>query len=49
MVKVNKDIGVIEKEIILKDKKLEYEVDDYGGVLYYKVKDDFIYVYDFKK
>jgi len=39
----------VEKEIILKDKKPEYEVDEYGGVLYYKAKDDLIYAYDLKK
>lgn len=49
LVKVNKDNGKIEKEIILKDKKPEYEVDDYGGVLYYKAKDDVIFAYDLKK
>ncbi|MEZ4874143.1 MAG: PQQ-binding-like beta-propeller repeat protein [Flavobacteriaceae bacterium] len=49
LVKVNKDTGKIEKEIILKDKKPEYEVDDFGGVLYYKAKDDVIYGYDLKK
>lgn len=49
LVKVNKDTGATEKEIILKDKKPEYEVDDYGGVLYYKAKDDLIYAYDLKK
>lgn len=49
LVKVNKDTGAPEKEIILKDKKPEYEVDDFGGVLYYKAKDDLIYAYDLKK
>ena len=49
LVKVNKDSGKTEKEIILKDKKPEYEVDDFGGVLYYKAKDDLIYAYDLKK
>ena len=39
LVKINKDSGAKEKEIILKDKKPEYEVDEYAGVLYYK-KDD---------
>lgn len=36
LVKLNKDNGKNEKEIVLKDKKPEYEVDDIGGVLYYK-------------
>lgn len=49
LVKVNKDNGKVDKEIILKDKKPEYEVDDYGGILYYKAKDDVIYAYDLKK
>jgi len=49
LVKVNKDSGKIDKEIILNDKKPEYEVDDFGGVLYYKAKDDVIYAYDLKK
>lgn len=49
LVKVNKDTGKTDKEIILKDKKPEYEVDDFGGVLYYKAKDDLIYAYDLKK
>ncbi|MCB0456672.1 MAG: PQQ-binding-like beta-propeller repeat protein [Flavobacteriaceae bacterium] len=49
LVKVNKDTGKTEKEIILKDKKPEYEVDDFGGILYYKAKDDLIYAYDLKK
>lgn len=49
LVKINKDTGLTEKEIILKDKKPEYEVDEYGGVLYYKAKDDLIYAYDLKK
>ena len=49
LVKVNKDTGKTDKEIILKDKKPEYEVDDFGGVLYYKAKDNLIYAYDLKK
>ncbi|MBL7737524.1 MAG: PQQ-binding-like beta-propeller repeat protein [Chitinophagaceae bacterium] len=36
LVKLSKDTGKNEKEIVLKDKKPEYEVDDIGGVLYYK-------------
>lgn len=49
LVKVNKDTGKVDKEIILKDKKPEYEVDEFGGILYYKAKDDVIYAYDLKK
>ncbi len=36
LAKVNKDSGKVEKEIVLKDKKPEYKVDDWGGYLYYK-------------
>ncbi|NGM62408.1 PQQ-binding-like beta-propeller repeat protein [Sphingobacterium sp. SGG-5] len=36
LVKINKDTGKAEKEIVLKDKKPEYKVDDWGGYLYYK-------------
>ncbi len=35
LVKVNKDTGISEKEIVLKDKKPVYEVDDMEGYLYY--------------
>jgi hypothetical protein len=46
LVKVNKDDGTVEKEIILKDKKPEYQVDDFGGYLYYKATDNTIYTYN---
>lgn len=36
LVKVNKDTGKTEKEIVLKDKKPVYEVDDIEGYLYYQ-------------
>lgn len=36
LIKINKDTGKAEKEIVLKDKKPEYKVDDWGGYLYYK-------------
>ncbi|MDG1730682.1 MAG: hypothetical protein P8K68_02460 [Algibacter sp.] len=49
LVKVNKDLGKVEKEIVLKDKKPTYEVDEIGGYLYYLVKGDTIYSYDLKK
>lgn len=49
LVKVNKDTGAKEKEIILKDKKPEYQVDDFGGVLYYKADNNTIFAYDLKK
>jgi len=49
LVKLNKDTGAKEKEIILKDKKPEYQIDDFGGVLYYKANDKTIFAYDLKK
>ncbi len=36
LVKVNKDTGEIDNEIVLKDKKPQYEVDELGGYLFYK-------------
>jgi len=49
LVKVNKDNGSVSKEIVLKDKKPEYEIDDFSGVLYYKADNSTIYLYDLKK
>ncbi len=49
LVKVNKDSGEVSKEIILKDKKPEYIVDEIGGVLYYQSGNSSIFVYDLKK
>ncbi|WP_426431064.1 PQQ-binding-like beta-propeller repeat protein [Winogradskyella sp. HB-48] len=49
LVKVNKDTGKVEKEIILNDKKPEYQVDELGGYLYYKANDKTIYAYNLKK
>ncbi len=46
LVKLNKDTGDVEKEIVLKDKKPEYQVDEFGGYLYYKVNDKTIYAYN---
>ncbi|MEE3244289.1 MAG: hypothetical protein VX226_06505, partial [Bacteroidota bacterium] len=46
LAKVSKAIGEIEKEIVLKDKKPEYKVDDNGGVLYYKADNKTIYAYN---
>ena len=46
LVKVNKDEGTVEKEIVLKDKKPEYQVDEFGGYLYYKANDKTIYAYN---
>jgi hypothetical protein len=49
LVKVNKDSGKVEKEIVLKDKKPEYEVDEFGGFLFYKANDKTIYAYNLKQ
>ncbi len=49
LVKLSKDTGEKGKEIILKDKKPEYVVDDIGGVLYYKADNNSIFAYDLKK
>jgi len=49
LVKLNKDTGAMEKEIVLKDKKPVYEVDDFGGMLYYKADNNSIFAYDLKK
>ncbi len=46
LVKVNKDQGNVEKEIVLKNKKPEYQVDEFGGYLYYKANDKTIYTYN---
>lgn len=46
LVKINKDSGKKDKEIILKDKKPEYEVDEWGGYLYYKSNDRTIVAYN---
>lgn len=48
LVKIDKDSGAKQKEITLKDKKPEYEVDELGGYLYYKANDKTIYSYDLK-
>ena len=49
LIKLNKDTGAKEKEIVLKDKKPEYEVDEFGGILYYKADNNSIFAYDLKK
>lgn len=49
LVKVSKDTGKIGKQILLKDKKPTYEVDDFGGVLYYLANGTSIFAYDLKK
>ena len=42
-------ILIKEKEIILKDKKPHYKVDDFGGILYYQADNNSIFAYDLKK
>ena len=49
LVKLNKDTGDLEKKIILKDKKPNYTVDDFGGILYYQADNDTVYAYDLTK
>ncbi len=49
LVKVSKDSGTVEKEIVLKNKKPTYEVDELGGYLYYLANNNTVYVYDLKK
>lgn len=49
LIKINKDTGLAEKEIILKNKKPEYEVDEFGGYLYYQAKGNIIYSYNLNK
>lgn len=49
LVKLNKDTGEKEKEIILRDKKPVYQVDDWAGILYYQANDKTIYAYDLNK
>lgn len=49
LVKINKDSGNVEKEILLKDKKPVYKVDEYGGFLYYQRGDKTIYAYNLNK
>ena len=48
LVKLNKDTGAVEKEIVLRDKKPEYIVDDHYGVLYYKANNNTVYMYNLK-
>ncbi|NLN95200.1 MAG: PQQ-binding-like beta-propeller repeat protein [Bacteroidales bacterium] len=49
LVKINKDTGQIEKEVILKDRKPMYEVDDLAGLLYYVANTNAIYIYELKQ
>ncbi|MDO9275891.1 MAG: PQQ-binding-like beta-propeller repeat protein [Lutibacter sp.] len=49
LVKVNKDTGKPNKEIILNDKKPEYKVDEFGGYLYYQANGSTINAYNLNK
>jgi hypothetical protein len=46
LVKINKDSGLMEKEIVLKNKKPTYEVDEIAGYLYYEADGNTIYAYN---
>lgn len=48
LVKISKDTGEKDKEIVLKDKQPEYIVDEIGGILYYKADNNSIFAYDLK-
>ncbi|HHC80122.1 MAG TPA: hypothetical protein ENK46_09590 [Flavobacteriia bacterium] len=45
LVKVDKDSGKTVQEIVLKDKKPMYEIDDIEGILYFKAKGNTINAY----
>lgn len=49
LIKLNKDTGSKENEIVLKDKKPEYEVDEIGGFLYYRANDKTIHAFNLAK
>jgi hypothetical protein len=49
LVKLDKDTGKPIKQFILNDKKPEYEVDEWGGYLYYKASGSTINAYDLNK
>lgn len=49
LVKINKDSGKMEKQILLKNKKPVYQVDELAGILYYKADDNSIFAYDLTK
>ncbi|NND51119.1 MAG: PQQ-binding-like beta-propeller repeat protein [Flavobacteriaceae bacterium] len=46
LIKVDKDSGETVKEILVKDKKPMYEVDDFEGVLYFKADNKSIHAYN---
>ncbi|HET8838553.1 MAG TPA: PQQ-binding-like beta-propeller repeat protein [Flavobacteriaceae bacterium] len=45
LVKLNKESGEVEKQIILNDKKPNYEVDEIAGILYYQAGNEKVYAY----
>ena len=49
LAKVNKNTGEKEEEILLKDKKPTYEVDEFSGTLYYQANNNTIYKYNLMK
>lgn len=49
LVKIDKDTGETLKEVLVKDKKPMYEVDEFEGVLYFKASNNTIYAYDLKE
>ena len=49
LAKIDKDSGEKVSEVVLNDKKPEYEVDDIEGILYYKSKGNTISAYNLKK
>ncbi|SFS64720.1 outer membrane protein assembly factor BamB family protein [Lutibacter maritimus] len=48
LVKVDKNSGKVTKEIILNDKKPEYQIDEFEGFLYYKANNSTINAYNLK-
>lgn len=49
LVKVSKDTGKVDKQIVLNDKKPEYKIDEFEGFLYYKANKNIINAYDLNK
>ncbi len=47
LVKINKDNGKVESSVILDDKKPEYDLDEIGGLMYYRSKDNEITAFKF--
>jgi hypothetical protein len=48
LVVVDKNTGEVSKEILLKDKKPEYKVDEFGGILYYKANKSTLNAYNLR-